>query len=115
MRFRSFIWISVLVFSVACSGGGQVGDSCTSDAQCGEVKCLRDKVLDANNMCVDSTVPPEGNCSPACRTHADCMKYGSTFKCALAQTAIPCNPTGICRENYRISCTPGPCREAPAN
>ena len=42
-------------------------------------------------------------------------KYGATLKCALSQIDVPCNPTGRCLDNYTITCTPGPCREAPAN
>jgi hypothetical protein len=104
--------LGALFALTACSSGGQVGDSCSTDAECGEMKCLRDK-LAMTSSCVDE--PGTGTCSPACNTHADCQKYGATLKCALSQTAVACNPTGICRDNYTITCTPGPCREAPAN
>ncbi len=115
MNIANLVRVSVLFMFAACSSGTSVGQSCTADAECGEFKCLHDKKKDANNACVDSTIPPEGTCSPPCQTHADCTKYGSTFKCALAQSFVDCNPTGICLDDYQISCSPGPCREAPAN
>ena len=117
MRFRHLMSLSALLFSVHVLSGcseNLVSSSCTTDSQCGEFKCLRDQKLNNDNTCSD--VPfPNGNCSPPCRTHADCTKYGSTLKCALAQTDISCNPTGICLDDYKITCNPGPCREAPAN
>lgn len=117
MKIRSLLWLGAFIISlgssVGCSGTS-VGNSCTSDDQCGAFKCLRDQRVAANNTCAD--VPgPDGNCSPQCRTHADCTKYGATLKCALSQTDIACNPTGICLDDYKITCTPGPCREAPAS
>lgn len=112
MKIRSLLWLSAFIISVGCSGTN-VGDGCTSDDQCGSFKCLRDQRA-VTNTCVDVPVP-DGNCSPPCRTHADCTKYGATLKCALSQTDVTCNPTGICRDNYQITCNPGPCREAPAN
>jgi len=111
MNIRDLIKVSAFLFLAACSGSS-VGSSCTSDAECGEFKCLRNK-RSSGTSCVDA--PGGGTCSPTCSTHADCQKYGSTFKCALSQSDIACNPTGICLDNYTISCTPGPCREAPAN
>ena len=115
MKLRNLFLIGAFLFLDGCSSGGPFGDSCTTDEQCGEFKCLHDKRTSTNNTCVNVTAPPEGTCSPTCRTHADCQKYGATYKCALSQTDITCNPTGICRDDYRITCTPGPCREAPAN
>lgn len=114
MKLRSLFQISAFLFLAACSSGGQVGDGCTADEQCGQFKCLQDKRA-MNNTCVNVSPTPDGTCSPPCSTHADCMKYGPTLRCALAQTDIPCNPTGICRDNYTITCSGGPCREAPAN
>lgn len=114
MNVRNFLSLGMVILSVACGSGTPVSQSCTSDADCGEFKCLRDKYSNSSNMCVDQPVP-DGVCSPPCTTHADCTKYGATFKCALSQTDIACNPTGICLDDYHISCTPGPCREAPAS
>lgn len=115
MKFFGLVWASALLISAACSSGGNVGDSCTSDEQCGAFKCLHDKRTNTDKTCVNVTAPPSGTCSPACTTHADCTKYGATLKCALSQIDIACNPTGICLDDYHITCSPGPCREAPAN
>lgn len=113
MRFFTLVQICALAALAACGSGTGVGSSCSSDDQCGEFKCLHDKRASTNNACVDVTAPPEGTCSPACSTHADCKKYGATLRCALSQTDITCNPTGICLDDYTITCTPGPCRVAP--
>lgn len=116
MNIRIFISASALIWSVACGSGTPVTQSCASDAECGEFKCLHDKRFDsASSMCVNVPLPSNGTCSPECRTHADCTKYGATFKCALSQSDVSCNPTGICLDDYHITCTPGPCREAPAS
>jgi len=115
MRFYDFVRVSAFVFFVACGSGTPVSSSCTSDDQCGSFKCLHDQRLNSDNSCTNVTAPPEGTCSPPCRTHADCTPYGASFKCALSQTNIACNPTGICLDDYHVSCNPGPCREAPAN
>ena len=119
MKVRHRHWLSAFIISLSVSlstgcSGTSVGDGCTTDAQCGTFKCLRDQRVSTNNTCTDVPVP-DGTCSPACTTHADCTKYGASLKCALSQTDIVCNPTGICRDNYTITCNPGPCREAPAN
>lgn len=98
-----------LGFAISACGGATAGDSCTSDGDCSDMKCLHDEVLNSDNRCVDE--PGEGTCSPACKTNADCATYGSTFKCALSSIDVACNPTGICRENY--SCSGSGCREAP--
>jgi hypothetical protein len=114
MRIRNLVLGIPLSFLIACSSGGNVGDSCTADSECGSFKCLRDKRRSsADSSCVD--FPGSGTCSPSCSTHADCTKYGPTLKCALAQIDVACNPTGICLDDYMITCNPGPCREAPAN
>lgn len=114
MKVRTLLQLSAFLFLAACSSGGQVGDSCTADEQCGQFKCLHDKRA-MNNTCVNVTAPPDGTCSPSCTTHADCMKYGATLRCALAQFDVPCNPTGICLDSYTITCSSGSCRVAPAN
>lgn len=114
MKIRNFLQLGVLFVLTACSAGGSVGDSCATDDECGDNKCLRDqRTMSGSTTCVDQ--PGSGTCSPACRTHADCQKFGATLKCALSQTDVACNPTGRCLDNYMITCTPGPCREAPAN
>lgn len=108
----SMLVVAVLIAANACGSSG--GDSCTSDGDCGSgVKCLRDKVS-SGGTCVD--LPGSGTCSLACTTSAQCKTYGSSFKCALAQTDVACNPTGICRDNYAIDCSKNPnCRIAPEN
>lgn len=115
MRFRLVLQLGALLSltlsTVAC--GTKVGESCTSDDQCGDFKCLHDQKTGTNGSCTNVTVPADGTCSPACKTHADCTKYGATFKCALSQTDVACNPTGRCLDDYSITCTPGPCRLAP--
>jgi len=115
MSIRIFVQATALLAIAACSSGTGIGDPCTSDSECTMFKCLHDQTTNTDNSCSNVPVPAEGACSPACRTHADCTQYGATFKCALSQTDVACNPTGICRDNYTITCTPGPCREAPAN
>lgn len=109
-----FLFLSLSLSLSACSGT-KVGQSCTADDECGEFKCLHDQKAATGGGCTNATVPPTGTCSPACRTHADCTPYGATFKCALAQSDVACNPTGVCLDDYSITCTPGPCRLAPAN
>jgi hypothetical protein len=107
-------YVLLLVFVTACGSGTVGGDSCTKDGDCQKgVSCLHDKHTDSMTMCVDD--PGSGICSLACTTHAQCKTYGATFKCALAQTDLTCNPTGICKDNYSITCTGTTCREAPEN
>jgi hypothetical protein len=107
---RNLILIIPFIALLGCDSSGGVGSSCSADSECGSFKCLHDK-LSSNNMCKD--FPGSGTCSPPCSTHADCQKYGATLKCALAQVDVPCNPTGICLDDYQITCNPGPCRLAP--
>lgn len=107
---RNLILIVPFLAFLGCGSGGGVGNSCSADGECGEFKCLRDK-RSSNSMCIDT--PGSGTCSPSCSTHADCQKYGATLKCALAQFDVACNPTGICLDDYQITCNPGPCRLAP--
>ena len=42
MKIRSLLWLSAFTIFIGCSGTN-VGNSCTSDDQCGTFKCLRDQ------------------------------------------------------------------------
>ena len=97
-----------VVFLGAC--GSTAGASCDKDSDCSDMKCLHDKIAGAPaSTCVDQ--PGKGTCSLACTTNAQCATYGSTFKCALSAIDTPCNPTGVCRDNY--TCNGPSCRLAP--
>lgn len=109
MTIRSLLCIGALFFSVACNST-VVGQSCGADSECGEFKCLHDKIGGSGGC---SDFPGPGSCGPACSTHAECKKYGETFKCALSTLGATCNPTGRCLDDYR--CTGSGCREAPEN
>jgi hypothetical protein len=95
----------------ACGGGDELGSSCMSNSDCDTYSCVFEKTS-SNSMCVDITEIP-GTCSPACSTQADCRKFGASFSCALTSHDAPCNPTGVCLQNY--SCTGNGCRIAPDN
>ena len=102
MKIRSLLWLSAFTIFIGCSGTN-VGNSCTSDDQCGTFKCLRDQRVTTNNACADIPVShnepatrpranhrrarPPNPVSPQRTTVCDCDEGHRSRKACAARTA----------------------------